>query len=186
MHTGLLSSRLYCRYRNCTDSAHRARGLSPPVGNFAPPRRLHIGFSTPYHPHKGLSRGRFCGMINYHLVQVLSVGDRFPVPVVLQRKTTGTEAIIRCFPSENRKLQTICGGRHDARPYKEYLRLRRRLRKALSLRGAKRGGNLLRESAFFCNVRWICRAFSNSILLSCWNNVPSTGRLPRRAAPSSQ
>ena len=36
----LLSSRLYCRFWNCTKSAACAgRGLSPPVGNCTPPRR---------------------------------------------------------------------------------------------------------------------------------------------------
>lgn len=45
IRTFLLSSRLYCRFRNCTGSAALAgRGLSPPVGNLTPPRRTYYFF----------------------------------------------------------------------------------------------------------------------------------------------
>lgn len=38
----LLPSRLYCRYPNCTDSAKKARGLSPPVRNFTFPEEIKL------------------------------------------------------------------------------------------------------------------------------------------------
>ena len=45
----LLTSRLYCRYRNFTDSTIcMGRGLSPPVGNCTLPRRILIYFLLHY------------------------------------------------------------------------------------------------------------------------------------------
>ena len=37
-----LSSGLYRRFRNFTESCHWACGLSPPVGNYTPPRRFSL------------------------------------------------------------------------------------------------------------------------------------------------